>query len=68
MIFRILKTIAVFAMGFALGKCVECAMWELAIRQARADRDRAMRWNAAGGRPRKSETPEMAGAGREGAA
>jgi len=68
MIFRILKTLAVAAIGFGLGKYVERALWELAIQEARSGMFVKFQIHNRGGRPRKNETPEMAGARREGAA
>lgn len=67
MIFRILKLIAVFALGFATGKAVECAQWELTLKRYQADFVMGARSSNAGGRPRKGETAEQARARREGA-
>ncbi|MEN3166696.1 hypothetical protein [Gluconobacter sp. OJB] len=68
MIFQILKLTAVFVLGFATGKVVECAQWELTLKRYQADFVMGMRSNSTGGRPRKGETAEQARARREGAA
>ncbi|OAG72903.1 hypothetical protein A0J51_01515 [Gluconobacter japonicus] len=58
MIVRILKTTAIFALGYLLGKAVERAQWELQIQRTRALIKETNRCTNLGGRPPKGETPE----------